>query len=347
MAPNHEKPDRRPDNEPLALVPPRGVLFQLSMSNGPRTNPVVRRSSVLSVEGAAVQAVAELIAEAPSGVEAYWSPHIWRGDHRSGRRWESACGVVIECDYRDVLGTHCAPPAERAQELSRQAEKLPGNLVLWTPRGFRVVFLLDTPECDPDLYRQATAGAIVLITTAIEDLGLGGREGGGFEVDKAATDLARIFYAPRATVDGKERNGEMRIVREELYGSRALAALAPSRPEVARFLPRAGVMFSRFREAARLWNEHHPLQVSENRECPGCGHRGCYSVLSTSTGQIWTCFSANHEGETEGQCGHPGTGGWWGDALDLESWNRRQAPRQVLEEDGYLVKGQSMRSEPD
>ena len=38
----------------------------------------------------------------------------------------------------------------------------------------------------------------------------------GYTVDEAATDPARFFYAPRASVDGTQRDATVRLIRQDL-----------------------------------------------------------------------------------------------------------------------------------
>jgi hypothetical protein len=47
----------------------------------------------------------------------WWSPHVWRGDHRRAERWASTCAIAIDLDYYSTDGKHCAPPETARAEL--------------------------------------------------------------------------------------------------------------------------------------------------------------------------------------------------------------------------------------
>lgn len=317
------------------LKAPRAAFLTLTVSGGPRSNPVGRRSNALALEGNAVRALATLLEESPQGREAWWSPHVWRGDKRSAKRWESSIAVVIEFDFKNEAGAHATTPPSLVEELLQAGPRLPGNILLLTPRGARSVFVLERSETDRALYRSAVAGAVISVASALNALGLSAeRGGGGFEVDRAATDLARIFFTPRATVRGEKRQGVVQILHEGRYAVESLAGLIPKAPES--LPPRPSQAHTRIGEAAKRWNEDHTQDFGApgSCTCPACGHHGCFGRIPERPDK-WTCFSSAHEATG---CGRPGANaGWFGDALDLEAFSRSCSRAQVLQADGYLV----------
>src|SRR5690606_2976696 len=101
---------------------------------------------------------------------------------------------------------------------------------------------------------------------------------------------------------------------------------------------RADESTEEFAEAVRRWNDAHPVDYqTPDRECPACGHRGCFGPVPEAP-ERWYCFSASHDADSGGCGNETDGGGWSGDALDLEACRRRVRPVDVLLEDGYLEK---------
>ncbi len=318
---------------------PRTGVLALTSSAGPRTNPVGRRSAALTSRP--VRALAELLEALPAGKEAWWSPNLWRGDRRAAKRWEQSFAVVLDLDYHDEAGRHARVPEDARRALD-SARELPINIFHETPRGARLVIVLEHAVCEPELFERATAGAIEGIEAALCAAGLQAQPGrAGFEVDGAATDLARFFYTPRATVSGQRRQASVRMVREQPFAAESLAALAKpplgGLPAAKRF----GAGGLENHDAAQRWNEDHAQDWGPpgRGECPACGHRGCFGRLPEVPDR-WSCFSSGadgHEARTQGGCGRRDNAGpWFGDALDLEAFRRQSTRARVLRDDGYL-----------
>jgi hypothetical protein len=204
------------------------------------------------------------------------------------------------------------------------------------------VLALERPVADAELYARAAAGAMAATDLALERAGLAAGPGrAGYAVDAAARDLARFFYAPRATVAREERQATVRLVREQPFSAEGLAAISKPAPPTPPPRP-AGALSREYREAVRRWNDDHTQDwgAPGHGECPACGHRGCFGRLPERP-EKWTCFSTGPEGHgarTKGRCGREGKAGhWFGDALDLEAYRRGATRRQVLIDERYLA----------
>jgi hypothetical protein len=323
---------------------PKTAVFTITCSPGPRTNAVGHRHAVVDSRPAA--AIANLLESLPGGEEVWWSPNLWRGDRRSAKRWEGACAVVLDLDFHDAAGRHCTCPDDARRGFDENAHRLPINLVHPTPRGARLIILLERAVSDHELYVRATTGAMATIENVLAAIRLSAEKGrAGYAVDAAARDLARFFYAPRATVSGHERQASVRLVRDEPFAVELLAAPVVAAPVVETTAPAAPARLSaEYREATRRWNEDHHQDWGPpgQGECPGCGHHGCFGRLPERP-EKWTCFSTGpdgHAARTLGKCGHESASGhWFGDALDFEAYRRGSSRRQVLIEDGYFAGG--------
>lgn len=197
----------------------------------------------------------------------WWSPHAWTNDRRATAGWEAASCIALDLDYsaawtrdgRDfVRADHSEPLQSVRDQLDVALRRLPPALAKGavlahhTPRGARMVLLLKEPIGDRDLFVRAAAGADALVTGWLEAAGLladttppssyvvlsgTAMASPGYAVDhKAAVDLARVLWAPCATVPDKATGrAQKRAARVEEYGNpserfdaRWLASLAPA-----------------------------------------------------------------------------------------------------------------------
>lgn len=308
---------------------PRTVLLRITISPGPRTNPRGTRSSALAVLSNAVSAYAELLVPLP-GAQPWWSPHAWEHDTRSSKRWAQASAVVIDIDHLDPAGKHTPPAAELAAGLAEA--DLPGSIFFPTPRGARLLFVLDCAQTDRDAYTKAVNGAAVLVSDALERLGFLAQKGeAGYVVDRAATDLARIFFF-------KGLEHQFRVVCAEPLSAQDLARHAQE-PVAPAPRARPALAYERFAAAREQWLLDHPVDFGApgSGPCPAHPDQGeaCFGRTGDGRPGLWTCFSAHHPVE----CGQPGASGgsFFGSALDLEAFRRRCTPTEVLKADGYLV----------
>jgi hypothetical protein len=191
----------------------------------------------LALDGAAPLAVrlAEALRRVPPEMEQWWAPGVFDGDHRAGKRWRGSMLVGVDADYHDDAGEHAAVPpaiAARVEEAARAGE-LPGSVYHATPRGLRIVFALARQECDGALWQSAARGACALVERWLAGAGLaasGDPPRDGYTLDVAAScDQARMLWAPRAKVDGVQREAEVIVLREQPYAVEELAACAPAR----------------------------------------------------------------------------------------------------------------------
>lgn len=323
-------------------MPPQLAVHILSVSPGPRTNTAGTRAAVTG-EGL-VAALAEVLRNLPAAKEAWWSPHTWEGDSRSGRRWVAACAVALDLDFHDLRGRHAEPPPPARAKLRAALSNTTGNLFHDTPRGARIVFMLERPCSDRETYVRAASGAAGLVTCLLIAQDLAPRAGqAGFAVDPAVKDFARFLYAPRAIVHGHARDAEILVMREQPFPLGELAALAPppaKQPE--RITLKRSHASKRFDDAVKRWNEDHSEDWGPpgSGECPACHHHGCFGRLPEMP-EKWSCFSSGPDGHgarTGSACGREGSSGhWFGDALDLEASRRGETRLQVLRRDGYLA----------
>jgi hypothetical protein len=336
-------PDQRePIHRTAKVMPPQLAIHVVTVSTGPRTNTAGTR--VPAAGANTVAALADALRDIPASPEAWWSPHTWDGDRRSGRRWVAACAVALDLDFHDVQGRHAEPTPDARRALRVAIDGGTGNLFHDTPRGARIVFVLDAPTMDREAYTQAANGAASLMTRVLEAHDLGSSMGqSGYAVDHSAKDFARFLYAPRSIVHGRARSAELLVLCDHPFLLADLAALTP--PAVKRLekiRANAGQASLKLNDAVRHWNEDHAQDWGPpgQGECPACRHHGCFGRLPELP-EKWNCFSGGpdgHEARTQGRCGRLGNAGhWFGDALDMEAYGRGETRLQVLRRDGYLA----------
>lgn len=182
--------------------------------------------------------------EALKGKPWLWSPHTWHDDKRGKGNWEAASCIALDLDYSDADGTHTATPADAVERYAAALRELPPVLAAGevlshhTPRGARLVLLLDAPITDRELYARAATAAGEQVTWWLEASGLRGQTGrAGYALDEGALlDLARVLWTPNATkVDPNTGAREVRtgtfVVRGAAgvrFVASQLAALAPA-----------------------------------------------------------------------------------------------------------------------
>ena len=260
-----------------------------------RRNPRARRIEA----DARAEVLGAALAGQPSEVEAWWSPHLWAGGHRSTDRWEGASGVAIDIDYRDVGGSHTAPEAEVAARLMALfREGMPGNIFHATPRGARVIFLFPEIVRDRGEYAAAARAAAADVKASLTRSGLD-----SYVIDEACLlDLARLLYSPNAIVGGVQREAEIII--------------SPAPIEIPRLRPAALAVVAAGGRAAAVaaYNSAHAREWPHSGgDCPICGHKECFGRLPDAPSR-WVCFSSDHR-----DVGVRGEGCWHGDALDVDA----------------------------
>lgn len=219
--------------------------LEITVGSG-RTRPQGER---VIVEGHnLVLALRKTLGGLPPWQEQWWCGSAFKTDYRRERNWESSDLVGVDLDYRDDDGRHAAVPDEFQERLGTRRPLLPGNLVHRTPRGYRVVFILDQPVRDLATWRRAARGAAALISSSLvaHRLCSGptlGRKA-GLSIDRgASTDPARLWWGPKAIVNGERRDAEVLVLKAGLFSVEMLsafgrAAAQPARP--ARTRPPVG-----------------------------------------------------------------------------------------------------------
>jgi hypothetical protein len=140
------------------------------------------------------------------GEDAWWSGAVYTGDYRHGDKWISQRVIGLDVDYLDAVGQH-APLNEPATEALSDA--LPLAPCTWghlTPRGARLVVLVDAPIIDRLAFPLAWQALYTRLSQWVPKV-----EIGKLEIDRTCRDLARYFWSPKATIADAVR--EAQIVR--------------------------------------------------------------------------------------------------------------------------------------
>lgn len=216
---------------------PNGSVFAVSIGRGRATTSY--RRVALELDGWGAEALTSEL-ERLSGAEWVWSAHTWRDDARGKDAWEAAACLAVDLDYGDDTGTHDFVSDDVRARFDEALRALPFELAHGevlahhTPRGARLVLLLDAPVTDRTVFARAATSTNALLTRWLAGAGLlGGERRAGYTVDfKALLDLARVLYAPNATVEGERvpRRAVFSIhgARDGRIVAAELAALAPS-----------------------------------------------------------------------------------------------------------------------
>lgn len=192
-----------------------------------RTRP---RGGRLGVEGTdPILALAQTLAALPPAEEQWWCGSVFRDDYRKEENWEGADLLGMDLDYRDKGGKH-APLSSSFRERLGARLNLPGNLAHATPRGARVVFLLERTVHDLETWRAAARGAVKSVKSSLASHGLAaraqdGRCDGLTVDDGASVDPARLWWAPRAIVNGERRSAEIVLLNPIPHAIERLVAL--------------------------------------------------------------------------------------------------------------------------
>ncbi len=152
--------------------------------------------------------------------ERWFSPHLWAGGQRSKRNWRQGCAAVVDVDYHNEAGEHAAPPPEAVEALLHAPLRC--NFLYLTPRGARLIYEFSKPISD----RLKMLSAL---QAACDDAELSLQGVPGYRPDrKASLDLARLFFAPNAIVNGIPRNAKVVHVRKTSWTSPLSSGYAES-----------------------------------------------------------------------------------------------------------------------
>ncbi len=192
---------------------------------------------------------------------------------------------------------------------------LGATLVHQTPRGLRAVWVLAEQCSDREAWIAASTHLCDRLLVLLADT--------GFEVDRAASlDVARLFWAPGATVDGHKRTDELQVLGDEVH----LEDLQPDHRDAGH---------RDVREAILGYRQGHPLDAPRSGgTCPLCGHHGCFGRMPTDPGR-WACFSSSHEVDSGG-VGLQGARCWHGDVVDLHAHVAGCSRVELLRRTGWL-----------
>lgn len=171
--------------------------------------------------------------ETHDGAEAWWSPGIFADARRSNDRWRAQFVMVVDVDFEDAMGQHVAP------DVPLDIAGAPCTHAHATPRGARLIFLLDQPIVDRAAYPRAWAAIVERAQAWLTQP--------GFVVDKQCKDLARFYWTPRAHVEGVARSAEL------VTGTVAITELAPLLRPIAPVLQLFARPASNAVARARAW----------------------------------------------------------------------------------------------
>ena len=253
----------------------------------------------------------------------WWSPHVFDRCTRSQKLWLSSAVICFDLDNEPTPGAHVALTPELMRELECNTPTC-GNLWHFTPRGMRLLFVLNEQCKDQDLYLKAAKGAETLVQTWLASAP-------GLEPlkndSKVFKDCARLLFPPNGLVNGQWRKAEVKLISETEYCVHDLAELCPvtpALPAVVRPAPQPAAdagEASDFAEALARYNDMHRQDwgPSGMGRCPAHPDVGsaCFGRLRSSEDK-WCCFSSHHP---EG-CGRKSEDGayYTGDAADLDAF---------------------------
>lgn len=271
-----------------------------------------------------VDAVHQLLSTQPPATDSWWSMAVFKNRRRSAKNWALSHGFVVDLDYQNEQGEHAAPPASaRTVMLSAALENgFAANLFHETPRGCRLLYVLDEPVMSLDVWKAASKSVAKMVEKVLSEAALLPDSTGknGYEIDSTVvSDGAKLIYLPNSIVRGTQRQAEILVLDSE-----------PCR--IGQFFRESG-----FAEAVAKWNEDHAEVAdqwpSSNGECPLCEHDKCFGQVP-DVDYRWACWSASHEQDSGVGVQHENH--WSGDILDLEAARRGVSRLQVLVDDGYV-----------
>lgn len=310
-----------PDSRTI-VVHPSARVNAFTLGKGIHTTSAVE---ILLPSGVSrVEAIHQVLCSQEAAVEGWWSMAVFENRRRSARSWVLGHGFVVDLDYQNENSEHAAPPdAARMAMLDAVFEGVFGaNLFHETPRGCRLIFVLDTPVDNVDTWKAASKAVGKMVDTALRDRTLNPDQSGrnGYQVDSTVqNDCAKLIYLPNAVVKGVARHSDVLLLDEQPV-------------TIDRYF-----RDDTLADAVARWNEAHVAEADQwpanGGECPSCGHDKCFGKVP-DTDWRWACFSASHE--TDGGIGIQHETHWSGDILDLEAARRRCSRVQVLVADGYL-----------
>lgn len=249
---------------------------------------------------------------------------VFENRRRSSRNWVLGHGFVVDLDYQNEKADHATPPdSARMAMLDVVFEGLFGaNLFHETPRGCRLIFVLDSPVDDVDVWKAASRTVGKMVDKVLRDKLLAPDNQGcnGYLVDATVmADCAKLIYLPNAIVGGHLRQADVLLL-----------------DDVAAPLDRY-FRDDAMTDAVARWNEDHASMADDwplnGGECPLCKHDKCFGRVPDT--DRWGCFSASHEADSGVGVQHDTV--WTGDVLDLEAATRGCSRFQVLVADGYLA----------
>ncbi len=250
---------------------------------------------------------------------------VFKTGRRSARNWALGHGFVIDLDYQNDSKEHAAPPesARRAMLDAVLQNDFGANLFHETPRGARLLFVLDHPVDNVEVWKNASKAVAKHVDQVLRAGALSPDNEGrnGYIVDDSVVkDCAKLIYLPNAVVANRPRQAEVMILDHEAV-------------KIDRFFRDDSLA-----EAVARWNEDHAdrsdMWPASNGECPLCQHDKCFGRVP-DTDWRWACWSASHESDSGVGIQHDNH--WSGDILDLEAATRGCGRLQVLVDDGYLA----------
>lgn len=150
----------------------------------------------------ALHELAQVLNAQPLEPEGWWSLSRFHECYVQNGSWRSSQGVLVDVDT-----VPHAPVTFTLEDLRRAARAAgalcPANVVHMSPRGFRLVYVLDAPVDVLAEWDHAAAGAVQLTRAWLGKLG---PLAAGLAVDECSEKQAQLFFRPRSMVDGQLRD---------------------------------------------------------------------------------------------------------------------------------------------
>lgn len=150
----------------------------------------------------ALHELAQVLNAQPLEPEGWWSLSRFHEGYVENDSWRSSQGVLVDVDT--VPHAPVTFTLEDLRSAARAAGALcPANVVHMSPRGFRLVYVLDAPVDVLAEWDHAAAGAVQLTRAWLGKLG---PLAAGLAVDECSEKQAQLFFRPRALVAGQMRD---------------------------------------------------------------------------------------------------------------------------------------------
>lgn len=174
--------------------------------------------------------LAQVLNAQPLAREGWWSLSRFRDNYVEDKCWQSSQGVLVDVDTEP----HDRPFPFTLDDLRSAARAAgapcPANMVHMSPRGFRLVYVLDAPVAVVAEWLSAAKGAVQLTLAWMGKLGPLAE---GLKVDPCSLKHSQLFFRPRALVEDHLRDHlAVGTARAAPFTVGELQAAEPKQPEL-------------------------------------------------------------------------------------------------------------------